>query len=178
MRPPPRSLVCRRHSALGFVTAGPLAVGAFKNNEGQVTVRGLLTGAMLTLAGTGGQLSVLVWVGHKLDLGSIFGAKANTVVLWLGILGTLLLIAYAWRSLRSALIVGVVKPKKHTTTVRPRRRKSPEEIGAPFEGLLEIDDKGQAQARLTQAINQLHQEQDDQYEIAVTGPTSTRTAIL
>src|SRR6185437_13191152 len=55
--------------ALGFVTAAPLILGALKNDKGEVIVAGLLAGALLTLAGTGGQLLVLVRVGHQLDLG-------------------------------------------------------------------------------------------------------------
>ncbi|HST46910.1 hypothetical protein [Jatrophihabitans sp.] len=160
--------------ALAFVTAGPLVLGALKNKEGQVTVPGLLAGALLTLAGTGGQVLVLFQVGHQLDLGTFAGIKTNTIVLWLGFLGTALLAWYAWRSLRTAIEQGVKPLEKSTTTITSQRPKSRREVAKQVDRLREISPDA-----LEDAIDQLHEEETaQQYEIALAEPSRPRPAIL
>jgi hypothetical protein len=162
--------------ALGFVAAGPLMVGAFKDDKGDVTVGGLLAGAFITLAGTGGQFAVLVAVGHGLKLGSFAGLKITTMLLWLGYGGAVLLAWYAWKSLRLAVTLGVKPPEKATTTVRPvhrKTRKQTEKQVADLRGIAADDDDA-----IAAAVDELHREQDQGYEVEMSGPSRTRTAIL
>lgn len=161
--------------ALGLVAAGPLAVGALKIfSKGEVTTAGLLGGAFLTLAGTGGQFFVLVRVGRNLDLGSFLGMHTTTVVLWLGIAGGALLALYAWQSLRLAMKEGAVAPKKASTTVRPKTRHVRDTVANDVELAIPKNDT----EALRRAVDRLREPDGDEYEIEATGPVRTRTAIL
>lgn len=164
--------------ALGLVAAGPLAVGALKTEKGQVTTAGLLVGAFLTLAGTGGQFLVLVRVGYSLDLGTILGLKTTFLVLALGIVGGVLLAVYAFQSLRLAMKDGAAKPHKGSTTVRPKNRHVVEAVAAELEQALPNNDTEALTGALRQAVSKLRESNNDEYEIEMTGPTYTRTAIL
>ncbi len=97
--------------AVGLIAAGPLLIATFKT-KGQVTPFGLLAGAFVTLTATGGQFGVLAHTAWRLDLGWV-----DELSLGLGICGTLLLLAYSWRSLSDSLTEGLVKPKTEAAAV-------------------------------------------------------------
>lgn len=90
--------------AIGLVTAGPLIVLATRAGK-HPSAGGLLLGAVFTLGAAGGQLGVLVETGSSLDLG-----RVDEAVLVLGVLGGLLLLVYAFRSLLTALTDGFTEP--------------------------------------------------------------------
>jgi hypothetical protein len=83
-----------------LVAAGQVALLAAKS-EGQVTVFGLLLGALLVLMGSFGELLVLMDVGQDLDI----GGQEDTVVA-AAVLAIILLLVYAVRTLIATLRQG------------------------------------------------------------------------
>jgi hypothetical protein len=82
------------------VSAPPL-IQAMRTDSKTVTVAAALAGAVLTLTATGGQLAVITWAAHRLDLGG-----AQNVIPWIGGLGMVLLLVYTVRSLSQNLYAG------------------------------------------------------------------------
>lgn len=117
--------------ALGLVGAAPLLLQAARTAESQVTVWGLLSAAVLTLAATGGELAVIALGARELDLGGF-----ETFLPELGLIGGILLVFYAYRSLGQNLVTGSKKPK-------------PTKVAEPTEVPQELQD---AAAELRKAI--------------------------
>lgn len=102
--------------SLGFAAAGGLVAAAGVTSSGKPTVWGFLAGAILTLTGVAGQIGVLYLVGQDLFEGStetISGAAA--------VLGLLLLLLYAVRSVRTTLEVGTTPPPLPNLSEAPYR---------------------------------------------------------
>lgn len=91
--------------AVGVASAAPLLVQALRE-DGVVTTGGVLAGAVVTLAATGGQLAVIVIAAQDLNLGGSQDIWLPTV----GVLAGALLVYYADRSLRQNLTMGVTAP--------------------------------------------------------------------
>jgi hypothetical protein len=79
--------------AVGLVAAAPLVLQAARTPESEVTVWGLLSAAVLTLAATGGELAVIAIGASLLDLGGF-----ERLLPWLGLVGGTLLAGYAYSS--------------------------------------------------------------------------------
>ncbi|MFD3993327.1 hypothetical protein [Streptomyces sp. NPDC058583] len=93
--------------ALGLVGAGTLIVQAARKH-GFVTPFGMALGALVTMAGTGGELAVIVLAARKLDLGGFEDGWLTGI----GVAGGVLLVWYAGGSLYENLQVGATKQRE------------------------------------------------------------------
>jgi hypothetical protein len=101
--------------ATALVVSGTLVVLATRSGK-TVTSGGLMGAALVTTAGTGGQLGVLLLVAEDIELG-----RFRWPALVLGTAGAVLLGTYVYRSLKESLTSGLVAPTPAPAAALPPR---------------------------------------------------------
>ena len=132
-----------------IAAAGILVLALKTEKEGYFTVGGLLAASAIALAGAAGQVWVVYESARKFDLGGL-----EDRLLPIAIAALLLLVLYAYRSLRSVLIQGTTKPPgPESETARAASRMltalKPEdegEAGQVDELILRVEQEGLAPA--------------------------------